>query len=98
MRKQRRAPFDLGVSSDRPSIRRARTSIGFAREAILELMSKEDRRVVAAVEAEAPSSRAALLWRGRFRGGRVFSPERASGRLGTEAAECPNVRDRGIAS
>ena len=61
--------------------------------ALLELLSKEDRRVVTAVEAEAPRiAKAALaLSRALSRGGRVFlSGAGTSGRLGVlEAAECP---------
>lgn len=62
-------------------------------EAILELLSKEDRRMVSAVEAEAPRiARAAFaLARALSRGGRVlFAGAGTSGRLGVlEAAECP---------
>jgi N-acetylmuramic acid 6-phosphate etherase len=62
-------------------------------EALLELLSKEDRNVVAAVEAEAPRiARAALaVARALSRGGRVFlAGAGTSGRLGVlEAAECP---------
>jgi N-acetylmuramic acid 6-phosphate etherase len=61
--------------------------------ALLELLSKEDRKVVTAVEAEAPRiARAALaLARALSRGGRVFlAGAGTSGRLGVlEAAECP---------
>ena len=61
--------------------------------AFLELLSKEDRRVVTAVEAEAPRiAKAALaLARALSRGGRVFfAGAGTSGRLGVlEAAECP---------
>ncbi len=62
-------------------------------EALLELLSKEDRRVVTAVECEAPRiAKAALaLARALSRGGRVFfAGAGTSGRLGIlEAAECP---------
>lgn len=61
--------------------------------ALLELLSKEDRNVVAAVEAEgAPIAKAALaLARTLSRRGRVFLlGAGTSGRLGVlEAAECP---------
>ena len=61
--------------------------------ALLELLSKEDRKVVTAVEAEAPRiARAALAFaRALSRGGRVFlAGAGTSGRLGVlEAAECP---------
>jgi len=64
-----------------------------SQEALLALLSKEDRRMVAAVEAEAPRiARAALaLSRALSRGGRVFfAGAGTSGRLGVlEAAECP---------
>ena len=60
---------------------------------LLELLSKEDRGVVTAVEAEAPRiAKAALaLARALSRGGRVFLVGAGtSGRLGVlEAAECP---------
>lgn len=61
--------------------------------ALLELLSKEDLKVVTAVEAEAPRiARAALaLARALSRGARVFlAGAGTSGRLGVlEAAECP---------
>jgi N-acetylmuramic acid 6-phosphate etherase len=64
-----------------------------APRALLELLSAEDRKVVAAVEAEGPRlERAALsLSRTLSRGGRVFlAGAGTSGRLGIlEAAECP---------
>jgi N-acetylmuramic acid 6-phosphate etherase len=62
-------------------------------EVLLELLSKEDRRMVAAVEAEAPriERAASALSRALSRGGRVFlAGAGTSGRLGVlEAAECP---------
>jgi N-acetylmuramic acid 6-phosphate etherase len=62
-------------------------------EALLALFSKEDRRMVAAVEAEAPriARAASALARALSRGGRVFlAGAGTSGRLGVlEAAECP---------
>jgi len=62
-------------------------------EGLLDLLSKEDRKVVSAVEAEAPRiAKAALaLARAFSRGGRVFlAGAGTSGRLGVlEAAECP---------
>jgi len=61
--------------------------------ALLELLSKEDRKLVTAVEAEAPRiARAALVFaQALSRGGRVFlAGAGTSGRLGIlEAAECP---------
>ncbi len=61
--------------------------------ALLELLSKEDWKVVTAVEAEAPRiARAALVFaQALSRGGRVFlAGAGTSGRLGVlEAAECP---------
>jgi N-acetylmuramic acid 6-phosphate etherase len=61
--------------------------------ALLALLSKEDRKVVAAVEAEAPriAKAARALSRALSRGGRVFlAGAGTSGRLGIlEAAECP---------
>jgi len=61
--------------------------------ALLALLSEEDRKVVAAVEAEAPRiAKAALaVSRALARGGRVFlAGAGTSGRLGIlEAAECP---------
>jgi N-acetylmuramic acid 6-phosphate etherase len=61
--------------------------------ALLDLLSREDRKVVAAVEAEGPRiARAARAFaRALSRGGRVlFAGAGTSGRLGVlEAAECP---------
>ncbi len=60
---------------------------------LLDLLSKEDRKVVSAVEAEGPRiARAARVLAGALsRGGRVFlAGAGTSGRLGVlEAAECP---------